>query len=36
MGQKFDQQKFHDFILAQGFMPQRMLRKVVMEQFVQG
>lgn len=34
LGSKFDQQKFHDFILAQGFMPQRLLRKVVMEEFV--
>jgi len=33
LGQKFDQQKFHDFILAQGFMPQRLLRQAVLEQF---
>ncbi|MBW4442917.1 MAG: DUF885 domain-containing protein [Plectolyngbya sp. WJT66-NPBG17] len=34
LGQKFDQQKFHDFILTQGFMPQRLLRQAVLEQFV--
>lgn len=33
LGRKFDQQKFHDFILAQGFMPQRLLRQAVLEQF---
>lgn len=34
LGKQFDQQKFHDFILAQGFMPQRFLREAVFEQFV--
>jgi uncharacterized protein (DUF885 family) len=34
LGQKFNQQHFHDFILEQGFMPQRMLRKAVIEQFL--
>ncbi|HTL88240.1 MAG TPA: DUF885 domain-containing protein [Leptolyngbya sp.] len=34
LGQKFDQRAFHDFILAQGFMPQRLLRQAVLEQFV--
>lgn len=33
MGQKFNQTAFHDFILAQGFMPQRLLRQAVIEQF---
>lgn len=33
LGQKFNQQQFHDFILAQGFMPQSLLRKAVLEQF---
>ena len=32
-GQKFNQQQFHDFILSQGFMPQRLLREAVLEQF---
>ncbi|GAP95797.1 hypothetical protein NIES2104_23220 [Leptolyngbya sp. NIES-2104] len=34
LGQKFNQQQFHDFILSQGFMPQRLLRQAVLEQFV--
>lgn len=34
LDQKFDPQKFHDFILAQGFMPQQLLRQAVLEQFV--
>lgn len=34
LGQKFNPQQFHDFILSQGFMPQRLLRQAVLEQFV--
>lgn len=34
MGKKFDQMKFHDFILSQGLLPPDQLRKAVMEQFV--
>ncbi|WP_164928547.1 DUF885 domain-containing protein [Gloeobacter violaceus] len=34
MGSRFDAQKFHDFILAQGLLPPALLRKAVMEQFV--
>jgi uncharacterized protein (DUF885 family) len=34
MGQQFNQTAFHDFILAQGFMPQQLLRQTVLEQFV--
>jgi uncharacterized protein (DUF885 family) len=34
LGPKFDQQKFHDFILAQGLLPPPLLRKAVMEEFV--
>ncbi len=34
LGQKFNPQQFHDFILAQGFLPQRLLRQAVLEQFV--
>ncbi|MGB7924968.1 MAG: DUF885 domain-containing protein [Pyrinomonadaceae bacterium] len=34
MGAKFDQQKFHDFILAQGLLPPRLLRKAVTEEFM--
>ena len=30
----FDQQSFHDFILAQGMLPPELLRKAVMEDFV--
>ncbi len=31
---KFDQQKFHDFVLAQGLLPPQLLRKAVMGEFV--
>jgi hypothetical protein len=30
----FDQQSFHDFILAQGMLPPELLRKAVIEEFV--
>ncbi len=33
LGKKFDQQKFHDFILAQGLLPPDLLRKAVTSQF---
>jgi hypothetical protein len=36
MGAKFDQKKFHDFILAQGLLPPDLLRKAVMADFVGG
>jgi uncharacterized protein (DUF885 family) len=31
---KFDQRKFHDFILAQGLLPPDLMRQAVMENFV--
>jgi uncharacterized protein (DUF885 family) len=34
LGRKFDQKKFHDFILAQGLLPPDLMRKAVMEEFV--
>ncbi|MGB6603835.1 MAG: DUF885 domain-containing protein [Steroidobacteraceae bacterium] len=34
LGAKFDQQKFHDFILAQGLLPPDLMRKAVLEGFV--
>ena len=34
MGKKFDRQKFHDFILAQGLLPPHLLRKAVNEEFM--
>ena len=34
MGPKFNQKKFHDFILAQGLLPPDLMRKAVMEDFV--
>ena len=34
LGKSFDRQKYHDFVLAQGMLTPRMLRKAVMEQFV--
>jgi len=33
-GVKFDQKKFHDFVLAQGLLPPDLMRKAVMEDFV--
>jgi uncharacterized protein (DUF885 family) len=36
MAAKFDQKKFHDFVLAQGLLPPDLLRKAVMEDFVAG
>lgn len=33
MGKNFNQQKYHDFILAQGLLPPDLLRKAVMENF---
>ena len=34
LGPKFDQQKYHDFIISQGLLPPDVQRKAVMEQFV--
>lgn len=34
MGKRFDQQKFHDFILGQGLLPPDLLRKAVMQDFI--
>jgi Bacterial protein of unknown function (DUF885) len=34
LGNKFDQKKFHDFILAQGLLPPDLLREAVMQVFV--
>jgi uncharacterized protein (DUF885 family) len=34
LGAKFNQKKFHDFLLAQGLLPPDLLRKAVMEDFV--
>jgi uncharacterized protein (DUF885 family) len=36
LGPKFNQKKYHDFILAQGLLPPDLLRKAVMEDFVGG
>ncbi|MDE3198247.1 MAG: DUF885 domain-containing protein [Acidobacteriota bacterium] len=35
MGPRFNVQKFHDFVLAQGLLPPDLLRKAVMEEFAQ-
>ena len=35
LGPKFNVQRFHDFILSQGLLPPNLLRKAVMEDFVQ-
>jgi uncharacterized protein (DUF885 family) len=34
LGAKFNQKRFHDFILAQGLLPPDLMRKAVLEQFV--
>jgi hypothetical protein len=34
LGVKFNQQRFHDFILSQGLLPPSLMRKAVMEDFV--
>ena len=34
LGPKFNQKKFHDFILAQGLLPPDLMRTAVMEDFV--
>jgi uncharacterized protein (DUF885 family) len=34
LGNKFDQQQFHDYILSQGLLPPNLLRKAVEERFV--
>jgi len=34
LGPKFDQKKYHDFLLAQGLLPPDLMRKAVMEDFV--
>jgi uncharacterized protein (DUF885 family) len=34
LGPKFNQKKFHDFLLAQGLLPPDLMRKAVMEDFV--
>ncbi|WP_263368251.1 DUF885 domain-containing protein [Edaphobacter bradus] len=34
LGTKFDQKRFHDFILAQGLLPPDLMRKAVMEEFI--
>ncbi len=36
LGARFNQKKFHDFILAQGLLPPDLMRKAVMEDFVKG
>ena len=36
LGAKFDQRKFHDFVLAQGMLPPGLLRKAVMEEMAGG
>ncbi|AUX23810.1 hypothetical protein SOCEGT47_043400 [Sorangium cellulosum] len=34
MGARFDAQRFHDFVLAQGILPPKLMRKAVLERFV--
>jgi hypothetical protein len=34
LGKKFDQKKFHDFLLSQGLLPPNLMRKAVLEDFI--
>ncbi len=34
LGDAFDRQAYHDFVLAQGLLPPSLLRKAVMEEFI--
>ena len=34
LGPDFDRRQLHDFILAQGLLPPRLLKKAVLEEFV--
>jgi uncharacterized protein (DUF885 family) len=34
LGKKFDQKKFHDFILAQGLLPPDLMRRAVFQDFI--
>ena len=34
LGDKFNKQRFHDFVIAQGLLPPALLQKAVLEQFV--
>jgi hypothetical protein len=34
LGPKFDRRKFHDFLLAQGLLPPKLLRQAVYEKFI--
>ena len=36
LGPRFDQRKFHDFILSQGLLPPDLMREAVMQEFVPG
>jgi Bacterial protein of unknown function (DUF885) len=36
LGRKFDQKRFHDFIIAQGLLPPDLMRQVVAQNFVPG
>jgi uncharacterized protein (DUF885 family) len=34
LGAKFNQKRFHDFILAQGLLPPDLMREAVLEKFI--
>ena len=34
LGKKFNQKKFHDFILGQGLLPPDLMRSAVLQEFV--
>jgi len=36
LGDRFNQRKYHDFLLAQGLLPPELLRQAVLQEFVPG
>jgi len=34
LGERFDRQRFHDFVLSQGLLPPKLIEKAVVEQFI--
>jgi uncharacterized protein (DUF885 family) len=34
LGEKFDQLAFHDFVLGQGLLPPKLIKKAVLEEFI--
>ncbi len=34
LGEAFDRREFHDFVLAQGLLPPRLIERAVVEEFI--